>query len=58
MCVGLPTCMSVKHMSAVLQDQQKESGPLELALQTGKSLPMVMGIESRLSGRPASALNY
>lgn len=41
--VGLPTCMSVKHMSAVLQDQQKVSDPLELVVQTGKSLPMVMG---------------
>jgi hypothetical protein len=29
-----------------------------LVLQAGKSLHMVMGIEPRLSGRPASALNY
>lgn len=55
---GFPTCMSVKHMSAVLQDQQEVSDPLELVLQAGKSLHMVMGIEPRLSGRLASALNY
>ena len=53
------SCMYIceAHQFRTPGSQEKVSDPLELVLRTGKSLPMVMGIVLRLSGRLASALN-